>query len=48
MTNDDDKEAQAQTYEIEERAFWEAVSQLSLAKIWENEADDIYAELLEE
>ncbi|MDP3027919.1 MAG: hypothetical protein Q8O04_00170 [Deltaproteobacteria bacterium] len=30
----------------DERGFWLGVSEYSLAKIWENAEDDIYAELL--
>ncbi|GIK66765.1 MAG: hypothetical protein BroJett018_45590 [Chloroflexota bacterium] len=33
--------------EQEERDWWFALSQTSLAKIWENDEDDIYAELLD-
>lgn len=33
--------------ETEEGAFWEAVNQDALAQIWDNEQDDVYAQLLE-
>jgi len=29
-------------------AFWQQVSQTSLAKVWDNAEDDVYAEPLEE
>ena len=31
-----------------EAEFWQNASQQSLAKVWDNSEDDIYAELLEE
>ena len=31
----------------EESAFWTAVSQQSLAAIWDNAEDDVYAQLLD-
>ncbi len=31
----------------EESGFWLAVGESSLSSIWENEEDDVYAELLE-
>jgi hypothetical protein len=33
--------------ETEEDAFWEAINQDALAKVWDNEQDDVYAQLLE-
>lgn len=30
----------------EERAFWLAASEPSLRRIWDNPADDVYAQLL--
>ncbi len=32
----------------EEANFWQEASETSLAKIWDNTEDDIYAELLQE
>ena len=32
----------------EERKFWAAVSSYSLAAIWDNPEDDVYAELLKD
>lgn len=31
---------------VEDSAFWLGVSQAALDKIWDNEEDDVYAELL--
>jgi predicted DNA-binding antitoxin AbrB/MazE fold protein len=33
--------------EMEENKFWLSASENSLAEIWDNEEDDVYAELLE-
>ena len=35
-----------QSEEDEERAFWLAVSSVSMAAIWGNEEDDVYEQLL--
>ncbi len=32
----------------EDKQFWQNISQVSLDAIWNNEEDDIYAELLQE
>lgn len=42
----DDYEKMGKT-EQDERDMWFALSQTTLAKIWENDEDDIYAELLD-
>lgn len=44
MADDDEK---LEKDEQDEGDMWFALSQTTLAKFWENEEDDIYAELLD-
>ncbi len=44
MADDDEKMGKT---EQDERDMWLALSQITLAKIWENAEDDIYTELLD-